>query len=54
MQEIYKKYHTTTPNSFSSIYFNYLYKQIINQLNFNKKLIILDFGCSLGLIKKKL
>ena len=54
MQEIYKKYHTTRPNLFSSIYFNFLYKKIINQLNFNKKLIILDFGCGLGLLKKKI
>jgi hypothetical protein len=54
MQQIYNQSHVTKPNFISSVYFNFIYKQIIKQLNFDSKKVILDFGSGLGYLKKKI
>ena len=53
MKDNYKKKHVTSPNFISSIYFNFIYKKIIDFLDYEEKKIILDFGSGLGLLKKK-
>ena len=54
MKDNYKKKHVTSPNFISSIYFNFIYKKIIDFLDYEEKKIILDFGSGLGLLKKKI
>ena len=54
MKYNYKEYHITKPNLISSIYFNFIHKQIINLLDTNEKKTILDFGSGLGNLKKKI
>jgi len=45
---------TTKPNYISFIYFNLIYKIIINFLEYKKNDVVLDFGCGIGLLKKKI
>ena len=45
--------NVTVPNLISKFYFDKIYEEIINIGKFNEDKKILDFGCGLGLLKKK-
>ena len=52
-KDLLKKYHVTSPNLASSLYFNFIYLVIGKITNFNNKKV-LDFGGGHGFLKKKI